>query len=440
MSKAFKKLTGLLLAMLMVVTMIPVMGGRAAAEEAPAFSLYVNGQPTGKSVTRTWLEQNSMDAQIFPFAGGQGKTWQYHVAKGPSYEDVLAYLTGAESLADLPNVAINWNDNGAEQGKFDLYVPDLQNAKKCFKLIAQNGGDIVGSFAVPEEGDDPIESAEAVALDGAADVTPIIAVKEKGFTTYSEAVAASGSWEDSAKNDIMPYVGGNLDKETFLKQGGKIKMGVVNFTGKFAMKNLPELNLKIAVPAASTSTLSFTNTTPRKADFSYALTSIEKQLILKTATWASSNTAIATVDKNGTVTPKGIGSCTVTATAKYKEKDQDTGDWVDKTAVIGRCTVKVDQSAFAPAKPVGLKVKNIKKRTAKLTWKKAANATGYIVYRSKKKNKGYKKIKTLTKLSYKNKKLKRGKTYYYKIKAYRKYQGHTIYSPLTAAKKVKIKK
>lgn len=430
MSKAFKKLTGLLLAVLMVVTMIPVMGGRAAAEEAPAFSLYVNGQPTGKSVTREWMEENKMQPQIFPFAGQKnGGKFAYYIAEGPSYEAVLNELTGANSLADLTHTAIRWNNaSGAEEGMYDLDVSDLQKATVCFKLVDFDGNDI--------QPKDFANNANVMvaALKGAATITPIVAcTASNGQKSYEDATALlEGDWRQVTS--IQPYVGGNPEKEPVLKENNTTNGDSVNYTGKFALTDCPQLNLKIAVPTAATSALSFTNTTPKKATFSEIVTDKEKELFFTGETiWESSDKTVATVDQAGTVKPAGkIGSCIV----KKKGVLKSGGEPVE----LGRCTVKVDQSAFAPAKPVGLKVKNIKKRTAKLTWKKAANATGYIVYRSKKKNKGYKKIKTLTKLSYKNKKLKRGKTYYYKIKAYRKYQGHTIYSPLTAAKKVKIKK
>jgi len=73
----------------------------------------------------------------------------------------------------------------------------------------------------------------------------------------------------------------------------------------------------------------------------------------------------------------------------------------------------------------------------KLTWKKA-KGTKVVVYRSTKKNSGYKKAATSRKgaASLVNKKVKAGKTYYYKIATVK---GKTV-SAMSKAKKVKIKK
>lgn len=79
--------------------------------------------------------------------------------------------------------------------------------------------------------------------------------------------------------------------------------------------------------------------------------------------------------------------------------------------------------------------KNVKaKKTGKgirLSWKKVSGADGYIIYRSYKKGKGYKKIAVLKKGSTKlclDKKAKKGKTAYYKIKAYKNSGGKKIMS------------
>ena len=56
------------------------------------------------------------------------------------------------------------------------------------------------------------------------------------------------------------------------------------------------------------------------------------------------------------------------------------------------------------------------KRKVTVSWKKAEGAKQYEIYRSSKKNSGYKRIATTAKTKYENKKLKKGKRYYYKVR------------------------
>lgn len=132
--------------------------------------------------------------------------------------------------------------------------------------------------------------------------------------------------------------------------------------------------------------------------------------------------------KNGTVTPTGIGSCTVTATlGKLSASVQ----------------IKVSGSAFKPGKVASFKAKNVKKKSVKLTWKKVSKATGYEVYRKSSKKGSYKKIATIKKgttVKYTNKKLKKHKKYTYKVRAYRTVNKKTVKGSFTSAKTVKIKK
>jgi len=63
----------------------------------------------------------------------------------------------------------------------------------------------------------------------------------------------------------------------------------------------------------------------------------------------------------------------------------------------------------------------------KLTWKGVNGAKGYKVYRAASKNGTYKLIKTTTSKSFTNTGLTKGKTYYYKIRAYRNVNGNNKY-------------
>ncbi|WP_305146539.1 fibronectin type III domain-containing protein [Anaerovorax odorimutans] len=85
-----------------------------------------------------------------------------------------------------------------------------------------------------------------------------------------------------------------------------------------------------------------------------------------------------------------------------------------------------------------VKVKAGKKK-ATVKWSKVAGKTKYQVYRATKKSGKYKKVATTKKTSYTNKKLKSKKKYYYKVRAYRKVSGRTVYGSYSKVKSVKVK-
>ena len=74
------------------------------------------------------------------------------------------------------------------------------------------------------------------------------------------------------------------------------------------------------------------------------------------------------------------------------------------------------------------------KRKVTITYKKAAGATKYEIYRSAQKSKGYQKIAATTKTKYVDTKAKKGKKYYYKVRTVRTGSG-TVYSAYTGAKR-----
>lgn len=84
-----------------------------------------------------------------------------------------------------------------------------------------------------------------------------------------------------------------------------------------------------------------------------------------------------------------------------------------------------------PARPTIKAATRQGKAAIKLNWKKVKGATGYVVYRRVGTTGKYKKIKTIKKsgtVSYKNKKLQKGVTYYYKMRTYRTVKGKKVYS------------
>lgn len=114
--------------------------------------------------------------------------------------------------------------------------------------------------------------------------------------------------------------------------------------------------------------------------------------------------------------------------------------YISNTSFSGVDTSKIGLKVSIGA--TKLKSAKKSKKKVKLKWTKVKDATGYVIYRSTKKNKGYKKIKTISgnkKFTYTDsKKLKKKKTYYYKIKVCRKLGKTTYYSKFSNVKKVKL--
>ena len=89
-----------------------------------------------------------------------------------------------------------------------------------------------------------------------------------------------------------------------------------------------------------------------------------------------------------------------------------------------------------PGKP-SIQVVAANYNTITVSWKKVEGCDGYRVYRATEKDGKYKSVKTCSSvntLSYKNSKLKTGKTYYYKVRAYVNKNGKKLYGDYSAVK------
>ncbi len=177
--------------------------------------------------------------------------------------------------------------------------------------------------------------------------------------------------------------------------------------------------------------------------------------------WSVSNVSYASVDDFGNVTVKRYpknGTITVTVTI-YKDEEVFKTESVEltvkdpnavetttsKDSSTGGQTVKpVTKPVFNPNTKVSLKKVKAAKKSAKLSWKKAANATGYEIYMSVKTKKKFKKVAVVrgaAKLTYVKKKLKRKKKYFFKVRAFGpNAAGKTVYGKWSKVKAVKIKK
>ncbi|MCQ2547942.1 MAG: MBG domain-containing protein [Clostridia bacterium] len=126
----------------------------------------------------------------------------------------------------------------------------------------------------------------------------------------------------------------------------------------------------------------------------------------------------------------------------YSTSSLVTAYIMSKTAADAKIGASVQKSTVTTLKATAQKTGKIK-----LTWKKGKGntPTGYQVYRSTKKSSGFKKIgyikyTTKTKTITNTKNLKKGKTYYYKVRGYWKVGTKTYYTKWSVVKSAKCKK
>lgn len=136
--------------------------------------------------------------------------------------------------------------------------------------------------------------------------------------------------------------------------------------------------------------------------------------------WKSDHPKIASVNDCGEITAKKTGKAVIT---------------VYNGTVRAQCTVLVPPGKTKMTAAVSGK-------REKLGWKKVNGASGYVIYRKTGKKGSYKKIKTVKNrktINYTDKTVKKGKTYYYRIRAYTLVDGKKVYGSYTQGIKVKVK-
>ena len=143
-------------------------------------------------------------------------------------------------------------------------------------------------------------------------------------------------------------------------------------------------------------------------------------------------TAIGSTAKNSAVTfldkKAATGTTYYYKVRAYRNVKEKKIYGSSSTAVKGKAILSV------PALSVGSTSK-----TAVLEWSKVKGADGYQVYASASKNGKYIRIKATKGTGMTEEKLATGKTRYYKVRAYRKVNGKTVYGSFSKVKKAVIK-
>jgi len=177
--------------------------------------------------------------------------------------------------------------------------------------------------------------------------------------------------------------------------------------------------------------ITVSSTSIRKAYGSKAFSLKAKTVSGEKLTYTSSAKKVAAVNSKGKVTVKNFGKATITITSKES---------ANYKKAVKKVTVTVQ-----PKKGKLSSVKSSKKAQMTVKWKKDSKASGYQITYATDKKFSKAKTKSVTVKSGKTTsktigKLKKGKTYYVKVRSYKTVSGKKIYGSYSAVKKVKIKK
>ena len=262
---------------------------------------------------------------------------------------------------------------------------------------------------------------------------------EKAYGADPFKLDAKATGLDNAETGAEISYSSDNTKVATVSEAGEVTItgaGTANLTIKAAAtENYKEASKTVTLKVTPTAQTISAAASYKKAYGAKAFSLNAKAIGLNKAatgaklTYSSSNTKVAKVSSAGKVTITGTGTVKLTikaaATTNYKA--------ASKTVTL----------TVTPKKVTSVKVKAGTK-SMKVSWKKDTKATGYqITYAQNKKF--TKSKKNVTVKSYKTtsktiKKLKKGKTYYVKVRAYKTVSGKKLYGSYSAVKSVKIKK
>lgn len=156
-----------------------------------------------------------------------------------------------------------------------------------------------------------------------------------------------------------------------------------------------------------------------------------------TLTWKSQQKGIRYYVYRSTKKSSGYKKIATVSKNSYTDKKLTTGKryYYKVKACFNKNVTKYSKTISVKPVPEKPRVSLRKgKRYVIVKYSKVSGAHGYEIYRSTKKSRGYKRIVTTKKTSYKNRGLKSGKKYYYKVRVYHKEKGKKIYSGFSAVK------
>jgi hypothetical protein len=260
------------------------------------------------------------------------------------------------------------------------------------------------------------------AYSGTRNVTyKITAASINKVTLVSSSVTYTGKAQNVAVKSVTDVNGNTVDSDNYTVSYSDDKVNVgtvtVTVTGKGNYTGSKKATYKIKAQSIKDATVKGVPTTAKTYTGKAIKPSITVTVGKKTLSTDDYKVTYSNNKEPGkaTITIKGQGNYSGTITKTFK-------------IALAKTTVKTAKSSKA--------------KKATITWSKVTGADGYEVYQATSKSGTYSKVTTIKKgstVSYTKSSLKSGKTYYYKVRAYRNVNGKKVYGSYSAVKSVKVK-
>ena len=264
----------------------------------------------------------------------------------------------------------------------------------------------------------------------------------------ADAQTLKGKIDETAIAGLKSYAGYSVNAE-------KSKMtGVVNKEGTLTLNVYYDRNV-YTITYKNTADAVNNNPTQYVYGETINLTAVEKPGFKFTGWYKDAECT----DKINAITVKDAGNITLYAGFESIEtptEDVTTKPGADETTrkpdeTSGKdsgkkpevTTKKSEVKIKRPAKVKKLKVKRKSRAKASLRWRRVKGSNGYQIAIRKGKKGKFKIVKTLKKgkrVRYVKAKLKKGKVYYIKVRAYKKVNGKRIYGKYSKVKKYRVKR
>lgn len=282
-----------------------VKGGQAAVSVITEDGIKVASCTVSvrEPVTSIKMEVNRVETSL------KTKTYQLTYTIGPSGDGVNRDVTWMSSAPDVATVSENGLVTFLKPGKATIVVKTVDPG------ISGNLIDTCEFYI-----NNPVTAVDL-------DYTSITLKLGEQFrltakVTPDDATNKTILWSSSDTNVVTVNENGMV---TSVGSGSATILAKSEDSGATSM-----CNVTVYQPVTSLTISNETMTVRKGTEFWLSATALPENAMNKTVNWSSSDTTIATVDKNGKVTTLEPGNCVITATS------QDSG-------VIAKCTVTVTQ-------------------------------------------------------------------------------------------------